>query len=350
MFFKRKDSVDPTLTVTSTVESPIVPATASTTPADAQFKIFTPRQTLAAAALGGPFAGCWLISRNFFAFGETKKASDAKWIGIGTTAAALAAVVCLQHYGATDFTKYVTMVCAGGAHGWCKANQGPRITQELAEGRPKGSNWKVVLIGIIGALVTLTVAAPVFAITYLVVPGNAEALIGKMYYNGYIVQKNPAEGIEWMKKSAAKENGYGELLLGIVYGDGKEIPQDKDESQKWFRKSADHGEPTSQLMLGVMYMLGDGVPQNFDAAETWFLAAGKQGQAEALDQLALFHEKGINHKKDTEEAYFWESLAAEEDSKYKDHRNELAAPLSKEQLAYTRQRIANWKKEQKKTR
>jgi hypothetical protein len=62
--------------------------------------------------------------------------------------------------------------------------------------------------------------------------------------------------------------------LGIYYHQGTVVPKDNAEAAKWLRKAADQGNPGAQLELGIVLAEGgDGLSQDYAAAYFWFSIA-----------------------------------------------------------------------------
>jgi len=105
--------------------------------------------------------------------------------------------------------------------------------------------------------------------------GNAEAqfILGKMYWRGEGVLKDPDQGIKWFKASAAQGNADAEFFVGAYYL----LPHtDIAQGLKWLRLSAEQGNQDAQLLLGKTYMDGNQeVRRDPVLAEMWLRLAAK---------------------------------------------------------------------------
>jgi len=83
--------------------------------------------------------------------------------------------------------------------------------------------------------------------------GNAEAqlYLGKMYFMGQGVLKDPDEAIKWLKVSGQQGNADAQFFLGSIY-----LLPHKDIAQglMWLRLSAEQGNQDAQLLLGQAYL------------------------------------------------------------------------------------------------
>jgi len=80
---------------------------------------------------------------------------------------------------------------------------------------------------------------------------EAELYLGKMYYLGQGVLKEPDEATKWFRASAEQGNAEAQFFLGTIYY----LPH-KDIAQglMWLRLSAEQGNQDAQLLLGQAYL------------------------------------------------------------------------------------------------
>jgi Sel1 repeat len=84
-------------------------------------------------------------------------------------------------------------------------------------------------------------------------------------------------------------NGDAQTLLGIMYYDGKGVAQDYSKAIKWYRMAAAQGLTEAQFFLGVMYAGGKGVRQDYVEAHKWYnLAASGQRATEGEQRDMAF--------------------------------------------------------------
>ncbi|MHB9147215.1 MAG: patatin-like phospholipase family protein [Candidatus Amoebophilus sp.] len=179
---------------------------------------------------------------------------------------------------------------------------------------------------------------------------KAQYNLGKMYYNGWGVDKNYQEAVEWFQKAANQGLAWAQYQLGYMYEYPKGLLQnykeaakwyqaaakqgittaqvklagmsyyglgvDKDEQEafRWFQKAANQGHAAAQLGLGVMYVNGRGVTKDDVKAVEWIEKAVNQGDAEAQLVLGIMYANGRGVNKDEEQAVAWYQKAADKGS------------------------------------
>jgi hypothetical protein len=62
--------------------------------------------------------------------------------------------------------------------------------------------------------------------------------LAEAYWEGTGVAKDPAKGLEWLKKSASQGYAGAQVTLGVLYQNGVQVPKDPHEAANWFRKAA----------------------------------------------------------------------------------------------------------------
>ncbi|OZJ02924.1 hypothetical protein BZG36_04125 [Bifiguratus adelaidae] len=144
--------------------------------------------------------------------------------------------------------------------------------------------------------------------------------LGLILLNGLLGQnKNPREGITWLKRAAAvadAENPHALHELGLAYekaGIPSIIPDEK-YARELFTQAAQLGYAPSQFKLGCSYEYGLlTCPVDPRRSIAWYTRAAEQGDAEselALSGWYLTGSEGVLKQSDTE-AYLWARKAAD---------------------------------------
>jgi TPR repeat protein len=137
---------------------------------------------------------------------------------------------------------------------------------------------------------------------------RAQFEVGLQYLFGHFgshVTKDPAQGMLWIRKSAAQHNSQAQNLIGCLLHRGGILAKDEVEAAKWFRKAAEQGDAFAQSNLGYCYQKGEGVAKDMGEAVKWFRMAAKQGEVSAQRRLGLILEAGEGVPKDCAEAAQW---------------------------------------------
>lgn len=178
---------------------------------------------------------------------------------------------------------------------------------------------------------------------------EAERMMGKIYYQGYYVERDDEKAFKWFEKASKKGDVEAVYFLGNCYrnGYGCEVDTEKarqcyrtaaekgnasaqinygylietvdynlDEAVKWYLKAAEQGDMTAQYNLGQMNRTGRLGAVDFGAALEWYKKAAAQGQADAQNCLGSMYENGQGVEKNLSTAYEWYKKAARQGNMY----------------------------------
>ena len=94
---------------------------------------------------------------------------------------------------------------------------------------------------------------------------DAQVILGKLYYEGNVVEQDYIEAFEWFLKAAQQGDSYGWCWLGIMFYTGNGVNQDYDEALKCFATSARMGNEDARNALETLYVQkksdGEDVPE-----------------------------------------------------------------------------------------
>mgnify|MGYP006284445647 CR=1 FL=1 len=134
-----------------------------------------------------------------------------------------------------------------------------------------------------------------FELGFLCIFGSSSSLAGV----------DEAEGLNWIRKSAAQGDAQAQDLLGCMFHRGNHLPLDKAEAVRWFRMAAEQGYAYAQSNLGYCYYKGEGIERDVREAVRWFRKAAGQGELSAQRYLGGIMESGEGVAKDCEESAKW---------------------------------------------
>jgi uncharacterized protein len=86
---------------------------------------------------------------------------------------------------------------------------------------------------------------------------NAEALLGRAYYEGVGVPRNYATALEWLNKSVAQGNADGMFFLGLMYEHGRGVNQDIPKALDLFDRAASKGQGYARMEAKGMRLQGE---------------------------------------------------------------------------------------------
>ncbi|MEI7864760.1 MAG: tetratricopeptide repeat protein [Chthoniobacterales bacterium] len=146
--------------------------------------------------------------------------------------------------------------------------------------------------------------------------GFPEAIenMGVIYYRGNGVPLNERTAEKWFRRGAEAGSIRSKFNLGVLLREGKSIDRSNEESMKLLKEAADHGMIEAQAYLGFIYYSGDALQtSDWETAWPYLLAAAKAGDAAAQNNLGLICEKGFGpdlQHKDKKIAEDWFRKAA----------------------------------------
>lgn len=118
------------------------------------------------------------------------------------------------------------------------------------------------------------------------------AMTGYFYRNGYGVNKNPHEGIRWLKMATDMGHAWAMSMMGFCYQEGDGVEQDEKKAIELYYRAAKKGYCKAQYNLGELYSCGEGVEADQNASLKWLIKAAQQNHSKAKEKL------GWNSRKD----------------------------------------------------
>ena len=117
--------------------------------------LYSPGQVAAAAFLGSPIAGCWLLASNFGELGLPGPRRDTLIAGVVATAIVFVLALSLPE----DFPNLVIpMAYTFGLLYIARQSQGEAFRKHMDAGGQRHSHWRVILIGVVSLIVFFVVS------------------------------------------------------------------------------------------------------------------------------------------------------------------------------------------------
>ena len=176
--------------------------------------------------------------------------------------------------------------------------------------------------------------------------GNTAALfeIGSRYADGRSVTRDPKLAMRWFEQSAAIGHGPSQYRLASLYREGKGIPRDSTLAFQWFDKAAAQGHILAMHNAAVLLAEGVHGAPDYAGAALWFKRAAEHGIKDSQFNVAILFARGLGVNQDLGEAYRWFAIAAQQgDQDAAKKRDDIAARLTKEQLAKEMERVKTFK-------
>ena len=105
-------------------------------------------------------------------------------------------------------------------------------------------------------------------------------------------------GLNWLKKAAARGYGNAEYILGLVYFNGVGVKRDKKKGFELLVRAAAHGVINAYYAVGMIYEMGLNGKKDTDKSLYWLEKAARYGSKDALFILAMKYYDGIDVPKD----------------------------------------------------
>lgn len=132
---------------------------------DVNKKVYSEGWIWFASYFGGPFAGCYLMSRNFEAFGNIQYAEKSFRIGIISTLLFFFAFSFIPKDIVDILPEFtIPLIYTSIIAGFVQKYQTKDLNEHIKNGGKKYSGWKVFGISIISTILTLAYFAFVFII------------------------------------------------------------------------------------------------------------------------------------------------------------------------------------------
>lgn len=134
---------------------------------------------------------------------------------------------------------------------------------------------------------------------------GAQYLMGAYLVEGIRLDKNPAEGVKWLKLAVAQEHAGAQGRLGGCYLFGEGVEKDLPQAVELLTAAAARDDMMGSYWLGTMYRIGDGVTKDTKRAFPLLLAAANAGHGGAQYDVATLYWNGDGVERNLIEAYAW---------------------------------------------
>jgi len=125
----------------------------------------------------------------------------------------------------------------------------------------------------------------------LVVFGLATPCLAGQLEDGVFAAKHRdyAQAIRLLIPLAEGGDAAAQFNVGALYEHGRGVPQDPAQAVDWYRRSADQGFPYGQFSLADMYYKGRGVQKDAVAAFVWFKLSSTRFIDDCNKEDAVIH-------------------------------------------------------------
>ncbi len=114
-----------------------------------------------------------------------------------------------------------------------------------------------------------------------------------------------AEAVNWLETAANYGYGNSEFILGLMYYNGVVVERDKKRGRELILRAAAHGVSRAQYYIGMMYELGIDTEEDLTKSLAWLTYAAQNGSEDAKYILVMKYRDGIGVKQDLQKSESW---------------------------------------------
>lgn len=130
---------------------------------------------------------------------------------------------------------------------------------------------------------------------------EADYYLGKAYYYGLGVEKDPKKAFVHAKKSADSKFPSGINLLGVLYEHSEAIGKDETKAFLLYNEAANLGDTKAMNNLGLIYSKDSLLKKDIEKARFWFMRSIEHGDNEGYVNLTRLY----NNEENYPEALKW---------------------------------------------
>ncbi|MEZ5763821.1 MAG: tetratricopeptide repeat protein [Xanthobacteraceae bacterium] len=121
---------------------------------------------------------------------------------------------------------------------------------------------------------------------------KAMTLLGELYSNGYGVNRDDKQALDWYKQAADRGDREATFALAMMRIAGRGAPANREEGAKLLAFAAKLGSAPAAYNLGLLNIEGQVFPRDMKRAAELFRQAADAGNPEAQYALATFYKEG----------------------------------------------------------
>ncbi|MCK5359258.1 MAG: sel1 repeat family protein, partial [Gammaproteobacteria bacterium] len=118
--------------------------------------------------------------------------------------------------------------------------------------------------------------------------------LGQIYWFGnQEIKQDYRKAAEWFEKAAISGNGDAQLILGVIFFQGLANEKNDKKAREWILKAAESGLVVAQYNLAQFYLKGIGRGKSETQAKSWLEKAVQQGDRQSEQLLNLIQAKSL---------------------------------------------------------
>jgi localization factor PodJL len=167
--------------------------------------------------------------------------------------------------------------------------------------------------------------------------------IGARLADGRGMARDTKLAARWFEQAAAQGHGPSQYRLASLHREGRGVARDAALAFQWFDRAAAQGHVLAMHNAAVLLAEGVHGAPDYAGAALWFKRAAEHGVKDSQFNVAILFARGLGVNQDLVEAWRWFSAAAAQgDQDAVKKRDDIAARLTKEQLAKERDWLKNF--------
>lgn len=168
--------------------------------------------------------------------------------------------------------------------------------------------------------------------------------LGVRFADGKGVPRDGKLAARWFEQAALGGHGPSQYRLASLYREGKVVAKEPTLAFQWFDRAAAQGHVLAMHNAAVLLAEGVHGAPDYAGAALWFKRAAEHGIKDSQFNVAILFARGLGVNQNLQEAYRWFAIAAAQgDQDAAKKRDDIAARLTKDQIAKENDRVKAFK-------
>lgn len=136
---------------------------------------------------------------------------------------------------------------------------------------------------------------------------SRSALLGEIYAQGTLVEKNTAKAYEYCRRGASANYPNAMHRFAYFYRHGVYVEKDLQKAEEWYRQAAAQGYAPAMSSLGDLH----DEKSNYVEAASWYEKGALAGDVACMNVLGTYYAQGIIGAPNGAKALYWFKKAAD---------------------------------------
>ncbi|NMD08131.1 MAG: hypothetical protein GYA66_09150, partial [Phyllobacteriaceae bacterium] len=172
---------------------------------------------------------------------------------------------------------------------------------------------------------------------------SAQFVIATRYLNGEKVDQDYEKAAYWYGKAAVAGSAPAQYRVATMYERGRGVAKDLSAALGWYERAASLGNVRSMHNAAVLASGNELGTPDYKRAFKWFSLGAAHGLKDSQFNLAVLLERGLGTEVNKADAWFWYSVAAQQDdADAKKRAGQLGKAMAQGELLAAKTRLAAW--------